>query len=136
MSEMVHQRVLFWVILAVLLGGISWMYLRTAHAPEIPRADLATMETRVREAILADIETLRSDPDQATAWAALAQTYHAHDLFGPAVEAYQQAMQRNDGDSRWPYLAALATTKSDPQAAVPLFERAVALQPANASVYI
>jgi len=112
------------------------LYLLNNSAPEIPQAGLSVMEPRVGARIRMYSTAVTSNPDSAEAWANLAQAFHAHDLFLQAIAVYARAMELRPGDSRWPYLAALAQSKLDPPASLPLFRQAIDLQPGNAAVYI
>jgi len=120
----------------IVVAATSVLYLQNNSGPEIPQVDLSLMEPRVSTQIRRHQNAVAAKPRNADAWANLAQAFHAHDLFSQAILAYHEAMELNPGDSRWPYLAALAQAKSDPAAALPLYRQAIALQPANAAVYI
>ncbi len=119
----------------IVLAAITY-YLLEARGPEIPQLDLSTMEPKVAERIGEYRAAVESAPDSAKAWARLAQGFHAHDLFTQAIEGYDKAMQLAPEDWRWPYLAALATAESDPQASLPLFRHAIELKPTGAAIHI
>lgn len=120
---------------AIALAAITYYALET-RGPEIPQVDLSTMEPRVAERISEYSAAVESVPENAKAWARLAQVFHAHDLFTQAIDAYDKAMQLAPDDWRWPYLAALATAKSDPAASLPLFRQATVLKPTGAAIHI
>ena len=94
------------------------------------------MEPRVAERISEYSAIVEADPESGKAWARLAQVFHAHDLFDQAIESYGKAIERSPDDWRWPYLAALATATSNPQASLPLFRQAVDLKPTGAAIHI
>ncbi len=121
--------------LGVLVAALA-LFLSNKSGPQIPQADLSVMEARVSTQIRMYQSAVTADPGSAQAWANLAQSLHAHELFDQAIAAYAQAMELRPGDPRWPYLAALAQAKSDPSAALTMLRRAIELQPANAAVYI
>ncbi|MBT8088943.1 MAG: tetratricopeptide repeat protein [Gammaproteobacteria bacterium] len=138
MSATSHKTVFMWLGVAavIVLLAAAAFYLTDRGGPLIPQVDLSTMEPQVAGRIREYRAAVASDPDSAKAWARLAQVFHAHDLFTQAIEAYDKAMQLAPGDWRWPYLAALATAKSDPQAALPLFRHAIELKPTGAAIHI
>lgn len=103
---------------------------------EIPQADYTMMETQVAEKIRAYEAAVKADPTDFKAWANLAQAFQAHDLFTQAVASYARAMELRPEDWRWPYLRALAQAETDPQASLPLFQKALELRPTGNAVYI
>ncbi len=138
MTGSARKRITAWlgVAAAIAVTAAAVLYVRNQGGPELPQVDLSTMEARVATQIRMRNSAVTADPESAQAWADLARTLHAHDLFPQAIRAYRRAMEIQPGDARWPYLAALAQAKSDPEASLPLFERAVGLSPANAAVHI
>lgn len=127
-----------WFAAAALIVGVAVaaFYLFGQRDPGIPPFDSSEMEPQVGEQLRRYGVAVRANPDSAQAWARLAQAFHAHELYPQAIDAYGSVMELQPQDSRWPYLAALAQAKSDPLASLPLFKRAIALQPSNAAVYL
>ena len=122
-------------VIVAAVAALAFVLLDQERVP-IPQAELSAMEPQVAERIRTRAASVRSEPDSAQAWARLAQAFQAHDLFAQAIESYARAMAMEPGDWRWPYLAALAQAKTDPQASLPLFEKARELQPAGAAIHI
>lgn len=105
-------------------------------APAIPRVETGGMEAPVRILIDAVARNLENNRQSANAWGRLGRVYHAHELYIPAVACYRHAMRLDPHDFQWPYLAAHAASEVDKDTAVPLFEQARALAPANATVLV
>lgn len=127
-----------WLAAVVVLGilaTVSYLLLQDTD-PKMPAVDLSAMEPKVAERIRGSRAAVGSEPENPDAWAELAQVFHAHDLFPQAIEAYVKAMALQPSDWRWPYLAALAQAKADPQASLPLFRQAIEGKPAGAAIYI
>lgn len=138
MSAADKKSIVTWLAaaVAIVILAASSFYILNKHAPEIPQVDASAMEPRVGERLGEYRDAVNSAPDDARAWAGLAQVFHAHELFPQAIAAYSNAMELQPSDPRWPYLAALAQTKLDPQTSLALFRRAIELQPTNAAVHI
>jgi len=127
------------LLVAIFIIGIAVaaaFYLVRQSGPELPSVDLSAMEPKVAGRISEYGAAVEADPGSAKAWARLAQVFHAHDLFAQAIEGYGKAIELSPDDWRWPYLAALATAKSDPRASLPLFRQAVDLKPTGAAIHI
>jgi len=128
-----------WLVAAIATaatGVAVWFYLPQWTDPGLPDLDLSQMEPGVSAMIRDYSKSVRSAPADPEPWARLAQALHAHDLFPQAITVYAKAMELQHDDWRWPYLAALAMTKSDPQASLPLFRRAIEQDPASVALYI
>ena len=118
------------------IAAVTTFYLVRQSGPELPSIDLSVMEPKVAGRISEYSMAVEADPESAKAWARLAQVFHAHDLFDQAIEGYGKAIELSPDDWRWPYLAALATATSDPQASLPLFRQAVGMKPTGAAIHI
>ncbi|MHC5115340.1 MAG: tetratricopeptide repeat protein [Planctomycetota bacterium] len=99
---------------------------------EVPVLDLAGVEVAVAEAIRAAQSAVIADPGSADAWGTLGMVLEAHGFDDAAATCYRQAADLDSSQVSWPYLAAHVLTRVDPAAAIPLFDRAVALDPRSA----
>ena len=108
--------------------------------PVAPPADLETFDPAVqaayRERRAALDQALErpaaTDDEKARAYGALGQWYHAYRRFGGAEAAYGAARALAPEDPRWPYyLAHLARTTGDGEAARALLRRVLELEPGS-----
>jgi tetratricopeptide (TPR) repeat protein len=118
------------------IAAVATFYLVRQSGPELPSIDLSAMEPKVAGRIRDYGVAVEADPESGKAWARLAQVFQAHDLFDQAIEGYGKTIELSPDDWRWPYLAAIATATSDPQASLPLFRQAVDLKPTGAAIHI
>ncbi len=100
-----------------------------AKSTEVPAIDTSGMEARVRILIEETHGILEDFPDVAGAWGQMGRILHAHELRGAAVQCYEQAIQREPDNYRWPYLAAVAVSGVELETAARFFQQAAFLQP-------
>ena len=79
------------------------------------------------EKIRAARQAALQEPDSAVAVGRLGMVFHAHELHSEAVTCYRRAAELAPREVRWPYLAALATAKTDLAGAIAHFEAAATL---------
>jgi tetratricopeptide (TPR) repeat protein len=110
-------------VAAVALGQ-GW---RAWHAPEPPAVDPREADPEV----LAAIESLRDEcrraPFSPAAWGKLGNALLAHDFHEAAQVCFARAEILDPADLRWPYSLGLTTEKSDPQASLEHWQRALRL---------
>lgn len=123
------------LLVTAALAFLLWDYFGRA-APALPEVDLSAAESQVVEKIRRLEQSVRSRPHSAKDWSRLARTFHAHRMYEPAIAAYDHAARWAPEDFRWTYLAGMAQQQIDLAAAVPLLERAAALNPDNGGFYI
>lgn len=101
-------------------------------APRAPLVDLTALPGEAGESIRRLHEAALRHPKDAAALGRLAMMYHAWEQWLAAAETYRAARTLAPGERRWWYLAGLLETARGRHAdAVPLLERAAALEPAN-----
>ena len=77
-----------------------------------------------------------AEPASAAAVGRLGMAFHAHELHAEALVCYRRAMELAPDDSRWPYLAALATAETDLEASLDLFALAAERRPDTAALHV
>lgn len=109
--------------------------------------------TPAAEALLSDTEALdlepplarrlqertravSENPQSAGAWGELALAYDVHDLMVPASHCYQQAIELDPADFRWPYFRGMCLFIGGQSEALDDFKRAAAVRPEYAPVYV
>jgi len=112
------------VLLVVAVGAAVWWRSPRFAAPEIELKQLDPAVARVLSNLLAGV---RAEPGSAKAWGRLGSALMHHDFVEETDSAFQRAAQLDRKEPRWPYLLALSRMQTQPGAAVPLMERAVAL---------
>lgn len=122
-----HGRRLAAVVVAMtamlaIAGWVFWPVPAESISPDVP---LEGVESEVAAAIRAATETVKSDPQSAEGWGKLGHVLRAHDFDVESDVCYTRAEQLDDRDPRWPYLRGDRVNLSDPEAALPLFQRAV-----------
>jgi tetratricopeptide (TPR) repeat protein len=116
--------------LAAALAGPLQTPTRESHT--VPAIDSAALPGEAGKAIGDAYEAARSHPDNAGLVGGLAVVLHAWEQWDLAAETYRLARRLAPNDRRWWYLAGLLeTARGDHSASLPLFERAVALEPRN-----
>ena len=112
------------VLLVVAVGAAVWWRPPRFAAPEIEITELDPAVAQVLSNVLAGV---RAAPGSATAWGRLGAALMHYDFVEETDSAFQRAAQLDRKEPRWPYLLALLRMQTQPGAAVPLMERAVAL---------
>jgi tetratricopeptide (TPR) repeat protein len=105
---------------------------------EVPDPDLSRMEPPVRALLERTRAELLEAEDQASAWGALANAYHAHNLHDLAEVCYRRAAQLDPEDFRWTYLLAVVRQAGGarPDELRALFDEAALLRPDYAPLFI
>ena len=107
-----------------------------APAFEPPAPEAWTGEPQVAEKLRAARQRAIEEPESAAAIGRLGMVFHAHELHAEAILCYRRASVLAPGEPRWPYLAAVAAAKTDLEASVAEYERAVAAGIDHAAAYI
>lgn len=123
--------------LAAAAGVVLWTACDRPSAGSDPLFELS-IATEGMEAPVADkIETAASEvarsPESGFAWGRLGMVLQAHGLSSAAIGAYEEARALSPDDYRWPFLAALALRREDPERARELLELAAASRPPRAA---
>jgi len=98
--------------------------------------DTSGMEVRVKSLLLETQANLELNREAADAWGRMGMVLHAHGFDGAARHHYEQAIERNAADYRWPYLAADAVAAVDLVEAADFFARAVNANPGDHALLI
>ncbi len=104
-----------------------------AQAPLPPMPDT---EPRVHAAIEAAHADASRRPQDGEAWGRYGMLLEAHRFLEPARAAYEHAHRLAPRDFRWPYFVAVLLTYSDPERAVPWYDRALRLDSTYAPAYV
>ncbi len=91
-----------------------------------PVLDLDGIDPAVRRAIEERLDAVRKTPRSADAWGTLAIVLD-NNQFEQALKCFEQAERLDATDPRWPHLQGIAHLRSDPEAALPKFQRATLL---------
>ena len=123
------RRRWLWLVAALAVVGIVialavWWRPQTPPAPEPPRPDLTDVDPEVVEAITAEQERVRQQPQNGTAWGRLGMVFRAHDFGEEANRCFREAERLDPHEPRWPYLQGLTRVMTDPEAGIPCLERA------------
>jgi tetratricopeptide (TPR) repeat protein len=110
---------------AVLSLFSLWLWLRPAR-PEPPMPDCTGVDPEVVQTIQAARREVQEKPTTASAWGRLGMVLNVHSFPREANSCYAEAERLDAGDPRWPYLRGLNLLPTDPDAAIPCLERAVA----------
>ena len=110
------------IMLAVGMAAWSW-----TTQPLLPSVDLTGADPAVVEAVGAASAGVRAAPRSDIAWAKLGVVLYAHYYHPEAAACFAQAAHLNPSQVRWPALQAAAIRVADPERAIALYERAVAL---------
>lgn len=107
---------------------------RSWRQPEPP--DLKGLDPEAARAIYEAIAALAARPTAASI-GRLGMVYHAHDLLGQAVAAYERAQQLDPEDYAWPYyLGYIASGRNETQNAIEAFKRSCRLRPDYSPTYL
>jgi tetratricopeptide (TPR) repeat protein len=108
------------------------------ETPPVPRpADLERVgESRLKQAVQADIKALEDDPDSPEAWGRLGMRYRAHDWYQEAAVCLRHAIRLDPGAMRWHYYLGRSLESLEPDKAAAAFGQALRLAPEYAPVHV
>lgn len=92
-----------------------------------PAVDLAGVDPAVRRLVEERLEEVRKQPRSAEAWGTLAMALNSNRFTEQGQICLAQAERLDTTDPRWPHLQGFAYLSSDPDAALPKFQRATQL---------
>ena len=126
------RRPLLVVAAVLLIGALAaagyWWWPGQAKLPAPPVVDDTGVDPAVRRAVEAARQAVLQSPESVAAWGKLGMILQAHGLPQAAAQAcFTQAEHLDPRQPRWPYYQALALVFTDPEAAIPKLQRAVAL---------
>jgi tetratricopeptide (TPR) repeat protein len=133
-----RRRSILLTALFLLLGaasaGVYWWTHRTPPAPVPP----SVPDNRADREVAAIVDKVRGDvfkePRSARTWGRLGQAFLANDMEAEAAFCFIEAERLDAANPRWPYYrAGILVNQGEPEAALPLFQRAVACGEAAAS---
>ena len=105
------------------------------HSQRLPAVDTTALPPAAAAAISQAYEAARRRPDDAATVGRLGMVLHAWEEWDRAAEAYGLARSLAPGDHRWWHFAGLLETRQGRHVeALPLFEQAAALSPADLPV--
>ena len=105
------------------------------HPPRLPAVELTALPPEAAAAISQAYEAARRRPEDAATIGRLGMVLHAWEEWDSAAEAYRLARSLASGDHRWWHFAGLLEIRQGRHLeALPLFERAAALAPADLPV--
>lgn len=104
--------------------------------PTVPVPPLEHAETPVVEHVRAVAATVLAAPEDGAAWGRYGMVLQAHALDAEAIVAYEEAARRQPRVMQWPYFQAILVQETAPDAALELFDRAIALDPDYAATHI
>lgn len=94
-------------LLALILGagGLIRTTLRvpTAAIESLPNPDLSSMERQVAQKLNSLRQRVLQDLQSGLTWGRLAMNYDVHGLKQEAISAYEQAVELDPSEFRWPY---------------------------------
>jgi tetratricopeptide (TPR) repeat protein len=114
----------------VFLGWYAWRWYTT---PVPPFISLEGAEPAVAEAITTALDNVRARPRSGSDWGRLGLLLRAHGYNDESNICFAYAEQFDPKNPRWPYLQGLRLLLTDPEAALPLLQRAVKLCASAAS---
>lgn len=127
----------------VLLGAVALTVVATAGVfvywatlpavPDVPKIDLDDVDPEITAAIKQALDAVKQSPRSAPAWGKLGIVLQANGFDETAHDGYGTAALLAPKDPTWPYLQGYLHHKgyAGPEAALPYFQRAAALGPAN-----
>lgn len=118
--------------LAALAGGVVFIVLGIAGylwytAPSPPEVALEGVDPAIVTAIEAAQARVWWRPWSGAAWGRLGSVLYMHDFNAEANQCFAEAERLAPREPRWPYLHGRSLAEHDPDAAVPLLQRAVDL---------
>ena len=116
------------IFILVVCAAVWWLSPRFA----VPEIEMKELDPAVALVLSNALEEVRVTPASATAWGRLGSALMHYDFVEETDAAFQRAAQLDPKEPRWPYLLALLRMPTQPRAALPLLERAVALAPETA----
>jgi tetratricopeptide (TPR) repeat protein len=119
------------VALAVAAAGGWYGWLWFAPPPPPPDVPLSGLDPAVANAVATARHKVLNDGRSAAAWGEFGQVLGANGLDHSAVACFAQAERLDPNEPRWPYYQGLSLTLQNPDAAIPLLRRAVALADKN-----
>jgi tetratricopeptide (TPR) repeat protein len=127
-------RAFVWQCLAVFLAIVLTGCRQSQPPPPLP--PLENVEPQVEAAVCAACQQLATDTDSAEAWGRYAMVLDVHDIAEPALQAYSRACELAPGEFRWWYYRANRLSRTDPEAAAEMFEKAKGFRPDYAALYV
>lgn len=119
---------------ALLAGVAASPQTRIPSRPSLPVLDVARLPAQAGEAIRQAYDAASRRHGDLELVGRLAMVQHAWEQWDAAAETYRVAQKLAPDDRRWWYLAGLLeTARGRHRAALPLLERAAALEPGNAA---
>jgi tetratricopeptide (TPR) repeat protein len=122
-----RRRLLVFLAGFAVLLGLGWYAWRWYTTPVPPPISLDGVEPAVAETITAALDRVRDQPRSSSAWGHLGLVLRAHGYYDESNASFAQAERFDPRNPRWPYLQGLRWLVADPEVALPLMERAVAL---------
>jgi tetratricopeptide (TPR) repeat protein len=120
-----RRRVL--LLAALLLAVVGGGALGYSLAPQPPAVLLDGADPAIVKAVEAARRNVRLLPWSGAAWGRLGSVLFIHDFNAAADPCFARAEQFDPRNPRWPYLRARSLADQDPEAALPVLRRAVAL---------
>ena len=93
----------------------------------IPEIDEARLSERAKKMMASCEESIRVNPEDATAWGLLGRACLAHQLQEPARQCFEVASELEPENYEWFYSQALSLDVADNAKAIPLIEKAIEL---------
>lgn len=111
------------ILSIAVVAFVAWKSRSAIAPPEIP--------TDVDHAIVAAVESARDavidSPRDGQAWGELGMTLMAHEFVDQAATSFEQATKYAPNDPRWPYLNARCIDQINPDRAIELLRKSVAI---------
>ncbi len=123
------------VCLIAIVMGVRSFFTEPPPLPEIPEVNLEGFDPEISATIRMGQYNVEKNPRNSGTWSELALVLHAHGFEDQAVTCYEATATLDPHNYLWPYLEGIVLHKSPrgPEAAIPCFERAVSLSPADPS---
>lgn len=127
------------VVLPALVAVTSWIaWTQQIPARPLPPIDLKGTDPEVADAVQAARQEVEQAPRAASAWGKLAMVLHANGFENAADLCYDAASELDPSEATWPYLRGCLhqAGPGGPEAAIPLFERAISLKPRSSTAQL